>query len=319
MEANSTLVIIEVIKMMTGLVSVFYEAWQPITKKSIVHAEELLLRAKNNLQTFPIVVYVHLKPQFRLVVKLWEIMLAKVRLETHSSFKQVNFYPDDILPLFGDITKLMKNEMIVVEYQEFAKPGDKPDFPKPVTLNEEHLKSIELLENEGVKTSIDDIDLSAGDSYPWNKTTLSQEAVLRASQFKLDIKQMTLAYQTLPVLTNKDNMKHFEKFLQMGDEAVQLCRDNYANFAEKIHKVSPNAEIVIELSVQDILSTIPQLSDGFVQGDKTNDWGWKVSESECAVAWRMLNEYANNTSTDWIVRTIAEMESLMTAMDCDGS
>ena len=111
MEANSTLVMIEVIKMMTGLVSVFYEAWQPITKKSIVHAEELLLRAKNNLQTFPIVVYVHLKPQFRLVVKLWEIMLAKVRLETHSSFKQVNFYPDDILPLFGDITKLMKNEM----------------------------------------------------------------------------------------------------------------------------------------------------------------------------------------------------------------
>lgn len=67
-------------QMMRGEDSPLYAAFQPGAKggklepsERTVTFEELLLRRKDNLQSFPIIVHMHLKKQQRHVLKVWEI------------------------------------------------------------------------------------------------------------------------------------------------------------------------------------------------------------------------------------------------------
>ena len=162
--------------MMQGRNSPLYAGFQPAAKggkmdprKRKVTFEELLLRQKDNFQSFPIYVTMHLTKPQRYLMKIWEIFLCDERQATHLSQKNFNMLPDDIVEMKHLIAKALQGKTHYVEWQEYKVPTNQKEYPTLIAgLDESHFEAMQTLRAAGVNQTLDDVSVCQGKKPEFN-------------------------------------------------------------------------------------------------------------------------------------------------------
>jgi len=299
-----------VLDMMQGKYSPLYAAFQPAAKggkmspsQREVTFEELLLRAADGSQQFPIRVHMHLKKNQRYLLKTWEMFMCKQRRATHRSQKNMNMLPDDIVEMQSLIILALGGMDHCVEWQEFKPPAHPAEFPKKVsTLDRSHFEAMDALTAGGVKQALDDVSVAMADTnfcpegHPYVLALCSLPEIKRnMTQMKLDLKDATIMYQEMPILTNPAGQVAFKKCLQAEKEFVDRVTEEAVILRDFV------GHFTVEGSHQDKDGPFQHCD---FQGCETNDWAEGMSAESAAWAFLEMTNFLDQVKNEDSVKSL---------------
>ena len=302
-----------VLAMMQGKHSPLYAAFQPGAKGGKIEPserevtfEELLLRAADRSQQFPIRVHMHLKKHQRYLMKLWEMHMCDQRRATHRSQKSVNMLPEDIVEMQKLVILAIAGTDHHVEWQEFKPPAHPAEFPKKVsTLERPHFEAMDALRAAGVNQALDDVSIAMADAefcpegHPYTAALCSLPEIKRnIKQIKLDLKDGSVMYQEMPTLTNPAGQVAFKKCLQAKPEFIAHVKDASAKLMKDF-----GGHFTIEGSHQ--TKDGPFLDCDF-QGCETNDWAEGMSAESSSKAFVAMTDFLNRARKESGVTSLVD-------------
>jgi hypothetical protein len=312
-----------VLAMMQGKDSPLYAAFQPGAKGGKVDPsqrevtfEELLVRSADRSQQFPLVVAMHLSHNQRRVLKVWEMFMCDERRATHRSQKNFNMLPDDVVEMQHLIVLALKGKDHCVEWQEFAPPSSPAQYPKKcAALGQSHWTAMDTLTVGNVRQAIDDVSVASvdkefcKDGHPYTSAEVLRPEVIRnICQLKLDLKDATVMYQELPIMTNPNAAAAFRDYLIGGKLQVK---------PEFVETVTKNAVQLMRTFTQDaveprrhsfkvVFTVEGSYQNKDIKGCETGDW---APPNRAIVSSEFLHcDFQGCETNDWAERMSKESE-----------
>jgi len=238
--------------------------------------EEMLLRAKDGTQNFPVAVAYHLSAAKRQEFSMCQTLKAVGLAEETGRCVQVNWWEQDLAIMVNEVVGICGGRNVRIELTEYKKDVDAPGYPVMTTFTSKTIELLTMLHLGGVKVSLDDCNWIQP-NHPCNFEFALEVAPL-LDQLKLDIKACAQVYNTLPTVP------FAEKFAPLEPDEIIRAQKATAltQFVAEMRRRNDKIGLVIELSV-----CSPTLASKFpfnvfedrwvlVQGGLTNNWAMRV-------------------------------------------
>ena len=235
--------------------------------------EEVLLRRKDGMQAFPLEVAMMLPQELRIRFHMWQMEKAQERSEKTGIPTQVNWWRQDLETsgVHQKIVKSYANGEVIIEWTNWKKDDDAPGLPCKFNYDPKDEMTLNLMAGfwaNGIRNSFDDHTW-------WDLETDTTAFVLAAAPWLAQVK-----------LNTSDCVKAWGinegvSFFRLEQDEIKRAEkvEKLRMFIHMLKKTSPNAEIVIELSVltKTVADRVPWLNplwdnQTFDQGGATYAW-----------------------------------------------